>query len=139
MAQKYAAFDQKLLGWLAANQKDVTTSQVNQALQADTTTLQRHVSRRFSQLEDRGVLVCRLEGTTRICQVVLPLPDNFNKKTPIRIIEPPLPAVSIPAENSSEFEAAGGKIQRLPSTWDRRPTCNAVGLISIDHILAALD
>lgn len=142
---KYAAFDKRLFAWLADNREEVTTSQVNEALGADSVTLQRHVSRRFTQLEDRGILSCRLEGTTRICTVQKDLPDTLAKKRwrpgpgPDPVIPTPVPHRSIEATTSDEFIAAGGVIDKLPCAWDRKPTCNAVGLVSIDHVLAALD
>lgn len=145
MSQKYAAFDQKLFAWLAENRTDVTTSLVNQELEADSTTLQRHVSRRFTQLEDRGVLKCRLEGTTRVCSVEKDLPTTLAKQRwrpgpgLDSSLPPATPHVSIPARNSLEFEAAGGHVQRLTTHWDQKPSCNATGMLSIDSVLAALD
>lgn len=142
MSLKYEAFDQKLFNWLSNNRTNVTTALASQALGASSTTLQRHISRRFSQLEDRGVLECRLEGTTRVCSVIKELPATLAKKRWRPAPRPdtsPSPGKSIPAQDSLEFEAGGGNVERLPTYWDRRPSCNAIGLVSIDHVLAALD
>lgn len=142
MSQKYEAFDQKLFAWLRDNRRDVTTAKANQALKAEDSTLQRHVSRRFTQLEDRGVLVCHLEGTTRVCTVQKDPPESLAKqrwRPPSNQQDPLPPAHSIEAADSIEFEARGGIIEKLPSQWDKKPSCNAVGIISFDHLLASLD
>lgn len=125
MAGKYAELDKKLFAWLATQQpEEVTTSNAIAALGLTENTEQRHVSRRFSQLEDRGVLTCRLQGTTRFCTVQKELPATLAKQRWRPKSSEPLSASptslvkSIPAVNSDEFLAAGGKIDKLDSAWN---------------------
>ena len=139
MASKYARFDSNLFAWLRRlRDRDigVTTADAIKALGVTDKARQRHISRRFTQLEDRGVLKCTLHGTTRICTVVAEVPGSLAKRHWRSMIHAdvrntlsrktaPLnqgaSAPSIPARNSAEFEAAGGVIERLPSHWDNAP------------------
>lgn len=142
MSSKYARFDSKLFAWLRrhrADNTDVTTAAAITALAVTDKAKQRHISRRFTQLEDREVLDCRLAGTTRICKVVAEVPDSLGKKHWRSLINAEIrsrasqtarkeadaarvtPAPSIRARNSEEFLAAGGQIQTLPNHWDNTP------------------
>lgn len=140
---KYTDFDSKLFAWLANNREGATTAKAIEALGPLTSTEQRHVSRRFTQLEDRAVLSCELRGTTRVCTVQKDLPATLAKQRwrPANQANasPSSKAVSIPATTSDEFQAAGGVIEKIPSHWDQKPTCNAVGILDFTHYLASLD
>lgn len=116
MALKYEKLDTQLCNWLRQNQKGVTTTQAIRALHITDTTAQRHISRRFSQLEDRGVLKCEIVGTTRVCQVIAQVPFLLSKQRAFigRVVPN---SQNIPAANSDEFLAAGGVIERVPSAW----------------------
>lgn len=132
MAHKYAKFDRKLFAWLrSVREVKVTTASAAEAVGAAANkTQQRHISRRFTQLEDRGVLKCTLQGTTRICEVVGDIPVSLSKQPWRKSIadavarqlnqEPKSThsAVSIPATTSEEFLAKGGNMEVLPSRWD---------------------
>jgi hypothetical protein len=142
MSFKYAKFDRKLFAWLRgirATNGIATTADAILALGVGKNpTLQRHVSRRFTQLEDRGVLVCTLRGTTRLCRIVAEIPDSLAKQpwragiskavsqhldaTGKRSAPVQASSCSIPAATSDEFLAKGGTIDRLPSHWDKPMT-----------------
>lgn len=122
MAGKYTQLDRRLLEWLGSHRSDVTTAGVIAGLELTEPRDIRHVSRRFTQLEDRRVLACKLHGTTRICSVLQDPPTTLAKapwrSTPIQEAKPQ-PVRSVPAQDSEEFLAAGGTIERLPAAWDR--------------------
>lgn len=121
MAPKYAHVDAALLTWLSNNREGVTTAGAVTALAITDPTTQRHVSRRFTQLEDRGVLRCTLDGTTRVCSVEKDPPETLARKrwSQPHPGAPVPPGASIPAADSAAYEAAGGIIERLPSLFDR--------------------
>jgi hypothetical protein len=139
MARKYQKFDKKLFAWLHENRSEVTTASAIQALGISCSTTQRHVSRRFTQLEDRGIIKCTLRGTTRVCEVLQDLPADFaarrwNPTATDRFQNQTAPSMSpttaaIPASNSEEFEAAGGKIERLGTNWDRPMRLRPLGVL----------
>jgi hypothetical protein len=155
VARKYDAIDERLLQWLRSQPPEVTTAAAFKALEITDETTRRHVSRRFSLLEDKGAISCQLFGATRICTVSFEqLPDALHKGGPnnrtwrnrIRTsIEDSTKCAqrpsssgshpSIPANNSSEFEAAGGQVERLPSRWDQRGgVCPLGSFTLLDHI-----
>lgn len=126
---KYDKFDKELFSWLEKKKTGITTADAIESLgiQKDRTK-QRHISRRFSQLEDRGIIKCDLKGTTRICKLVADLPKTMAKKVikspHLRTYPQPRPVhhcdrPSIPAADSQEFVANGGVIEVLPNTWDK--------------------
>ena len=142
--RKYDQIDEDLLNWLRANPSNATTGAVIEALKITCGTTQRHISRRFTLLEDRQLIECTLRGTTRVCTVPVPedLPEYLHKggsnnttwrsKTsrdisdrkrgrPVKTIHQP-PAPSVQAETSEEFLAAGGVIEKLPSHWNEHKT-----------------
>lgn len=133
VAKKYAEIDARLLKWLRRQPKTVTTASMLKALKITDLVTQRHLSRRLALLEDKGALRCKLEGTTRVCVVVLQkIPTTLYKSpNPLawhRSNQPTMstntvePArTSIPASNSEEFISAGGKIQVIPSEWSSKP------------------
>lgn len=123
MALKYDQLDADLFSWLRRHRRGVTTASAVRALRVTNSTSKRHISRRFSQLEDRGTLVCELQGTTRVCQVIGELPASLAKKQAGNDPAEPVNQ-QIRAGDSQEFIAAGGQIERLPSRWDN-PTTNA--------------
>lgn len=144
MLRKYDQLDSQLFAWLRQIQgvSKATTSGAIEALSVTCSTAQRHISRRFSQLEDRGVLVCSLHGTTRICEVVKDPPETLAKERwkPKRSAEPvSTKSPSIRAANSQEFEAAGGTIQRLPTYWDKPIAAKAIGAMTFQDFLSTLD
>lgn len=120
---KYEQLDADLFSWLRRQRRGITTANAVRALKVTNSTSKRHISRRFSQLEDRGTLVCEIQGTTRVCQVIGELPATLAKK---KAANDPAEPVNqqIPASDSQEFIAAGGQIERLPSRWDN-PITNA--------------
>lgn len=139
-----------MLCWLRDNRSNVTTARIINALNITDLPTQRHLSRRFSLLEDKGVLSCTLQGTTRICEVAKDPPDTLHKPkgrqywltiVPERASEPvsPAPATSISATTSEEFLAAGGRIERLPSHWDKTAPQNAVGIHTLLDLISTLD
>ena len=69
MTRKYDLIDERLLQWLRENPGQATTAAAIEALAVKCTTTQRHISRRFTLLEDKGAIVCELQGTTRVCTV----------------------------------------------------------------------
>lgn len=159
MARKYDSIDERLLQWLRDNSEKATTAAAIEALAIKCSTTQRHISRRFTLLEDKGALVCSLQGTTRVCTVQikrLPAalhrggPNNQSWRSRIRgeideqigspaTPSPPSSHPSIPAENSLEFEAAGGHVERLPSCWDRLVPKRQVGPLTLIDLLSELD
>lgn len=159
MTRKYDAIDERLLQWLRENPEGVTTAAAVEALAINCGTTQRHISKRFTLLEDKGALVCSLQGTTRVCTVQperLPPalhrggPNNQSWRSRIRTeideqtgsVRTPPPSSSqpsIPAENSQEFEAAGGHVERLPSYWDRLVPKRQVSPLIILDLLSELD
>lgn len=135
--RKYDKIDQELLAWLRTNPKDFTTNQAAEILGVSCLTTHRHISRRFSLLEDRQLLRCTLYGTKRICNVPDPtaLPDVLHKGGPnaqlwrqaiIADAVASLPSApakaqtsrSFPGTTSEDFVAAGGVIEKLPAHWD---------------------
>lgn len=131
MASKYAKFDLKLFAWLRTNRENITTALIAKTFGITDKTHQRHISRQFTALEDRGVLKCRLEGTTRVCSVDGEVPEDLTKQPWRRGIhksiarqlnqEPHIhssPAQPVVATTSDQFEAAGGTIEKLPTDWD---------------------
>ena len=156
MARKYDRIDERLLQWLRENPEGATTAAAIEALAVECGTTQRHISRRFSLLEDKGALVCKLHGTTRICSVQLErMPTALHKgglnnkswRTRMRaeiddaqgvVAAPALPPSSSPsirADNSIEFEAAGGHVERLPTSWDKPAPKRQLGpLTFLDYI-----
>lgn len=118
---KYAKLDTRVFKWLSKHRTDLTTARVYKALRITDPVEQRHISRRFTQLEDRGVLVCSLRRTERICKVKKEVPKTLAKKrwAPKPPPQPPQQIQSIPAENSYQFEMAGGRIERLATHWDK--------------------
>jgi hypothetical protein len=122
MAGKYRQIDRKLLMWLDHNRVGVTTAKVFDALKIQDETTRRHISRRFTQLEDKGNLVCSLQGTTRICAVsgVLPASMSKHKKWTFGAQnKPQQPGKAIPGTTSDDFIQAGGEIEKLPSCFDK--------------------
>ncbi|WP_199097283.1 hypothetical protein [Dyella sp. ASV21] len=117
MALKYDRLDAELFTWLRQNRRGVTTAKAINALGVKCTTAKRHVSRRFSQLEDRGVLVCDIQGTTRVCQVVTDPPATLAKQRVTTASAEPVNQ-NIPASNADEFVALGGRIERIPAAWE---------------------
>ena len=123
MANKYRQLDRQLFAWLRDHREDATTAGAVEALGATEKTQQRHISRRFTQLEDRGVLKCTLRGTTRVCVTVAEIPESLEKQrwrpginfkaSPRSPAEKPIQAV-----DSSEYERLGGTIEKLPSRFD---------------------
>lgn len=160
MTRKYDLIDERLLQWLRANPGQATTAAAIEALAVKCTTTQRHISRRFTLLEDKGAIVCELQGTTRVCTVQ---PDRLpaalhkgglNNRTWRERIRgdidglhgqhaqhaPPTSSLpSIPAANSNEFEAAGGHVERLPTSWDKSAPRRQLGPITLLDHLSELD
>lgn len=147
MVLKYERLDTKLLNWLGEhlNQDDqeITTALAAEMLGVSGPTIQRHISRRFSQLEGRGVLVCTLKGTTRVCRVMAQPPTTLAKKKwqarSVPQTSQPLTGSSISAENSQEFEAAGGNIERLSNGWNKKQETKSTGIITFSDFLSSLD
>ncbi len=139
---KYEKLDTRVFRWLGKHLKDLTTVRVFKALHITNPVEQRHVSRRFTQLEDKGILVCKLNRTMRVCVVAKgkTLPKTLTKK---RWAPRPAPTIvvtiqSIPAEDSNQFELAGGKIERLGTRWNNScsqiPTGSSSLLDYIDDV-----
>lgn len=83
MVRKYDKIDAALLTWLRTEPKEFTTTDANAFLRITNGIAKRHISRRFTLLEDRGALVCSLRGTTRVCNVLVEkLPDVLHKGGP---------------------------------------------------------
>lgn len=159
MARKYDRIDERLLQWLRENPEGATTAAAIEALAVECGTTQRHISRRFSLLEDKGALVCELRGTTRICAVQLErMPTALHKgglnnkswRNRIRgdiddatgAVTPPPPPSSHPsirAENSIEFEAAGGHIERLPTNWGKPAPKRQLGPLTFLDVISELE
>lgn len=119
---KYAKLDTRILRWLGRHRENVSTAQLFKALRIISSIEQRHISRRFTQLEDKGILRCSLKRTERFCKVIKDPPKTLNKK---RWVAHPPPKVvitlhikSIPANNSEEFKLAGGRIEIIKSNWN---------------------
>lgn len=132
MTRKYADIDSRLLRWLKRAPEKVTTAKMLKALQVTDLVTQRHLSRRLHLLEERGAIKCQLEGTTRVCVVVLHKIPSTLYKSPNPLAwhhshQPTMthttvePVKSVPATNSEEFIAAGGKVQIIPSQWSSHP------------------
>jgi hypothetical protein len=158
VARKYDTIDNRLLNWLRENPAGATTVDAIAALAVACNTTQRHISRRFSLLEDKGALQCELRGTTRVCTVIPEkLPQILHKApnarawrkniqaqidqttgAPAEPVKPLAPAPSIRAANSDEFLLAGGQMERIPSTWDTQPK-RAIGPTTLLEQLAELD
>lgn len=138
---KYKELDARVFKWLKRNRTGVTTLRIFKALRITDLTVQRHISRRFSQLEDRGVLVCTLQRTLRVCTVVKDPPKTLAKKKWRHPAPPapPAPSPSIPAANSHEFEQAGGIIQRLETKWGTRPPRTPLGRVTFLEMLHDLE
>lgn len=117
MALKYDKLDTELFSWLRRQRWGATTAQAITALKVTHSTSRRHISRRFSQLEDRGTLLCELKGTARVCTVIGDLPETL-AKTPHKNTAPKPLNQDLLASNSEEFLAAGGVIEKLSSAWD---------------------
>lgn len=143
MAPKYERVDAELFTWLHSNREEVTTATAIAALGVDDPTTQRHISRRFTQLEDRGVLKCTLKGTTRVCTVELDPPTTMARKKWRQNTPPaeytPAPISALHATNSEEFLAKGGTIEKLPSHWDKPATCKGIGIMTFDDLISTLD
>ena len=159
MTRKYDAIDERLIQWLRANPDKATTAAAIEALAVKCTTTQRHISRRFTLLEDKGALTCELQGTTRVCTVQpdrLPLAmhkgglNNRTWRERIRgeisdLNHAPHPSVpssslpSIPASDSLEYEAAGGHIERLPNSWDTPAPKRQLGPLTFLEYISELD
>lgn len=155
MTRKYDLIDEQLLQWLRENPQGATTSAIFKALNITCTTAQRHISRRVTNLSDRGILTCVMQGASRVCEVnVSQLPKVLHKggpnnKTwrsrisgdtqdtnPTTTAPSSAQTASIPADNSLEFEAAGGIIQRLPCVWERPHSRRQMGPVTpLDHVL----
>lgn len=140
VTRKYADIDARLLRWLKRAPKQVTTAKMLKALKVTDLVTQRHLSRRLHLLEEKGAIRCKLEGTTRVCVVVLQkIPSTLYKApNPLawhRSHQPTMsnttvePVKSIPASNSEEFIAAGGKVQIIPSQWSSRPYATKPGSV----------
>ena len=147
--RKYDKVDEALLAWLRENQEAVTTAGAIAALGISCPTTQRHISRRFTLLEDRGALTCHRQGTTRVCTVhVERLPEylyrggpnarTWRQRVRAEVASTPT-SVSIPATNSEEFIAAGGQIERLPSFWDVLPPRRQLGPLTLFDRLTEQD
>ncbi len=148
MARKYDQIDARLLAWLRTAPTEITTAKAIDALGITDTTTQRHLSRRFSLLEDRGALSCTLRGTTRVCTVLVDrLPEVLHKlrhrgtwQSAYQESQAPTePVASIPATNSEEFLAAGGVIERLPSHWDALGPRKSAGPASLMDQIELMD
>lgn len=157
MVRKYDQIDERLLQWLREHPEQATTAKAIEALEITDTTTQRHISRRFTLLEDRGVLACSLHGTTRVCTIdVERLPavlhkGGLNNKTwrsrmraeidDATGVEAPAPpsSPSIHADNSTEFEAAGGHVERLPSFWNKPLSKRPLGPLTFLDTISELD
>lgn len=118
MALKYDRLDAELFSWLRKHRRDVTTARAINALNVSCTTAKRHISRRFSQLEDRGTLVCEIQGTTRVCRVVAEPPATLAKQSRSKQAAAEPVNQNITAANADEFVASGGTIERLPAAWE---------------------
>ena len=118
MPLKYDQLDQRFLSWLRQNDQRITTSRVIRELGITSLTEQRHISRRFTQLEDRGTLVCVLEGVCRVCRVVGQVPATLSRQKLPKPVQEALVNQNIIATTSEEFLARGGTIVRLPAAWD---------------------
>ena len=159
MIRKYDLIDERLLRWLRENPNQATTAAAIEALAVKCTTIRRHISRRFTLLEDKGALVCSLQGTTRVCTVQperLPAalhrggPNNQSWHSRIRIeideqtgsaatTPPSSSSPSIPAADSIEYEAAGGHVERLPTNWDNVEPRRQFGPATMLDRLSELD
>lgn len=141
MTHKYKSFDKKLFAAMNSQQKEITTQSLATALDVlKSKTHQRHITRRLSQLEQRGVISCRTHGMTRICEVTGELPEFFAKRQvwrnsihsevqqDMRNAEAKAAEIKpIKASTSEEFLAAGGVINVLPTQWDN-PTNGSMPL-----------
>lgn len=119
---KYAELDKRVLRWLGRHREDISTAKIIKALKITDSVEKRHISRRFTQLEDKGVLICSLKRTERFCKVIKDPPKTMDKK---RWTPNPSPKVvyflnikSIPANNSDDFLLAGGQIEKIESRWN---------------------
>lgn len=144
MRCKYQKLDNQLLSWLHDNRENITTASVALALGISCPTTERHISRRFTHLEDRGVLQCKLQGTMRICSVVKDPPESLAKERwrpkhnePAKSQDPGQNFIK--ANDSTSFEAAGGIIERLPSTWDNPAPQRRIGAMTFQDQLTTLD
>lgn len=144
---KYEQLDQQLFAWLRDNQGVFTTAMAIQALYVESTppppTIVRHISQRFTQLENKRILQCTLFGTQRMCTLVGELPDTLTKarwKPPTSNTTPVVTATqSIPATTTEEFLAAGGVIQELPCQIGEPGGTNPIGQFTLGDQLFALD
>lgn len=138
---KYAKLDKRVFAWLKKHRTGISTARLYKALRITDVVTQRHISRRFTQLEDKGVLVCKLQRTMRVCVLVEDPPKTLSKKRwkPQPPPPAPKPAPSIPAENSLEFEMAGGKIERLPTHWDKPRPQTPLGTFTLIDTINNLD
>lgn len=138
---KYKKLDARVFKWLSKHRSDVTTTKVFKALRITDLVAQRHISRRFTQLEDRGVLSCTLKRTMRVCSVVKEVPKTLAKKkwAPRPQAAPPPPIQSIPANDSLEFEQAGGRIEKLPTHWDKPCSQNPLGAFTFTDYINELE
>ena len=142
MTRKYEKLDTKLLAWLGINRTGVSTSSAISALGISGKTAERHVSRQFTALQNKGVLVCELQGTTRVCKVIKDPPSTLSKERWRPKHEPKAQAAAAPnitAVDSAAFEAAGGMIQKLPNNWDKPITQKALGAMTFSDYISSLD
>ena len=144
MPRKYARLDARLLVWLSENRSEITTAKISGALKIKDTTVERHLSRKLSYLEDIGVITCEHRGTRRVCQVIKDPPKTMAKQPwrprrvePAKIID--LAKSKIKAVDSIAFEAAGGVIERLPTTWDQPTRQRQIGAMTFQDRITNLD
>lgn len=122
---KHQKLDEALLDWMNETQEGLTTNLALDALNIDNSVIRRHISKRFSLLEERGYLKCTRYGSVRTCRVVKPLPEVLSARvvskylqSPCRTARPVHTGKSIPAADSEEFIRNGGVIEVIPTSWD---------------------
>ncbi len=126
MSIKHLALDRKLFNWIRENRTGLSVSGAQTQLKIRDKAERRHICRRFSQLQARGLLRLIQEHPWPEYEVRGEIPRTtsdaaWKKFTQARLTSTPViitDAPSIEATNSEEFLARGGKLHILPPLQD---------------------
>ena len=120
---KHTALDRKLFNWIRENRIKLTVHNAIYVLRIHQKDERRHITRRFSQLRARGFLRLVSTDPVETFEAIGIIPVDTSQPDWVKLTssvqrkpreEVPQRGGSIPATNSEEFLAQGGKIEYLP-------------------------
>lgn len=128
MSSKHAGLDRKLFKWIRETATGFTVRGAIDVLQLHGKAERRHINRRFLQMRARKLIVLVSSSPVQTFDTCATIPFDTTKpgwkacpspslKTRPVIQEVPV-ASSIIASTSEEYEASGGRIERLPTQWN---------------------